>query len=110
MDSVYFFEQDASNYVNELVKPVLSCFFDSDSRVRYYGCESLYNIVKVARSSVLPFFNDIFDGLSKVSIFHKLLLYGAVCVEFILWVCHHCENFYVNSHVASFSYVCTLMT
>ena len=62
------FLQDASNYVNELVKPVLSCFFDSDSRVRYYGCESLYNIVKVARSSVLPFFNDIFDGLSKVSI------------------------------------------
>jgi len=52
--------------VNELVKPVLSCFFDSDSRIRYYGCEALYNIVKVARGSVLPFFNDIFDGLSKV--------------------------------------------
>ena len=50
----------------ELVKPVLTCFFDSDSRVRYYACESLYNIVKVARGSVLIFFNDIFDGLSKV--------------------------------------------
>ena len=52
--------------MTDLVRPVLSCFFDSDSRVRYYGCESLYNIVKVARSSVLPFFSEIFDGLSRV--------------------------------------------
>jgi len=58
--------QDSSNYVCDLVKPVLTCFFDSDSRVRYYACESLYNIVKVARGSVLVFFNDVFDGLSKV--------------------------------------------
>lgn len=68
-------------YVNDLVKPVLTCFFDADSRIRYYGCESLYNIVKVARSAVLPFFNDIFDGLSKVcgvffwSTYNKFRLY-----------------------------------
>jgi len=60
--------QESSNYVCDLVKPVLTCFFDSDSRVRYYACESLYNIVKVTRGSVLLFFNDIFDGLSKVRI------------------------------------------
>ena len=65
-------------YVNDLVKPVLSCFFDSDSRVRYYGCESLYNIVKVARSAVLPFFNDIFDGLSKVGVVVS-------CISFLEW-------------------------
>ena len=59
-------QQDSCLYVQQLVKPVLTCFFDSDSRVRYYGCESLYNIIKVARGSVLPFFNDIFDGLSRV--------------------------------------------
>ena len=46
---------------------MLSCFSDQDSRVRYYGCEALYNIAKVARGSILPFFNEIFDGLSKVS-------------------------------------------
>ena len=69
-----FVGQDSGMYVNDLVKPVLSCFFDSDSRVRYYGCESLYNIVKVARSAVLPFFNDIFDGLSKVRVDLCLLL------------------------------------
>lgn len=50
----------------ELVDPVLVCFDDQDARVRYYACESLYNISKVARSAVLVFFNKIFDGLCKV--------------------------------------------
>eukprot|EP00794_Sanderia_malayensis_P019211 gene19211-21135_t len=59
--------KDASMYLSLLVPPVLSCFFDQDSRVRYYACEALYNIAKVARESVLPFFNDIFDGLSKLA-------------------------------------------
>ena len=51
----------------ELVQPVLTCFEDPDARVRYYACESLYNISKVARGAVLVFFNDIFNGLCKVS-------------------------------------------
>ncbi|KAL3860333.1 hypothetical protein ACJMK2_010472 [Sinanodonta woodiana] len=59
--------KDSNIYVTELVKPVLACFHDQDSRVRYYACEALYNIVKVTRGSVLPFFNEIFDGLSKLA-------------------------------------------
>ncbi|KAJ8303509.1 hypothetical protein KUTeg_019905 [Tegillarca granosa] len=59
--------KESYNYVNELVHPVLASFHDSDSRVRYYACEALYNIVKVARGHVLPYFNEIFDGLSKLS-------------------------------------------
>ena len=72
--------KDSTSYVQELVKPVLTCFFDSDSRVRYYGCESLYNIVKVAKGAVLPFFNEIFDGLSKVEkvLILRLILYFTV--------------------------------
>ncbi|WAR12261.1 VAC14-like protein [Mya arenaria] len=58
--------KDSCKYVNELVKPVLQCFKDADSQVRYYSCEALYNIVKVTRGSVLPFFNEIFDALSKL--------------------------------------------
>ena len=50
----------------ELVQPVLTCFEDPDARVRYYACESLYNISKVARGAVLVFFNIIFNGLCKV--------------------------------------------
>ena len=58
--------QEASVYVEDLIKPVIPSFTDQDSRVRYYACESLYNICKVCRGFVLPYFNHIFDGVSKV--------------------------------------------
>lgn len=50
---------------------MLACFNDADSRLRYYACEALNNIVKVARGAVLPHFNVLFDGLSKVSTPHS---------------------------------------
>ena len=53
-------------HLPELVQPVLTCFEDQDARVRYYACESLYNISKVARGAVLVFFNNMFEGLCKV--------------------------------------------
>lgn len=53
-------------YLDSLIKPVLNCFDDPEPRVRYYACESLYNIVKVARGSILPHFNKIFEGVSTV--------------------------------------------
>ena len=49
--------------------PVLACFSDQDARVRYYACESMYNIAKVAKGEILLFFNDIFDALSKVCVY-----------------------------------------
>ena len=45
---------------------MLACFQDQDARVRYYACESMYNIAKVAKGEILPFFNEVFDALSKV--------------------------------------------
>lgn len=54
-------------FLPDLVPPVLSCFTDPDSRVRYYTCESLYNIAKVGRTDVLVFFTRIFDGLCKLA-------------------------------------------
>ncbi|XP_055993021.1 protein VAC14 homolog [Sorex fumeus] len=59
--------KDSELYLRELVEPVLTCLGDSDSRLRYYACEALYNIVKVARGAVLPHFNVLFDGLSKLA-------------------------------------------
>lgn len=59
-------EGGIKEYLKELVPPVLACFADNDSRVRYYACEAMYNISKVARTDILEFFNRIFDGLSKV--------------------------------------------
>ncbi|KAJ6090258.1 Protein VAC14 [Penicillium sp. IBT 16267x] len=54
-------------YLKEIVPPVLACFTDPDARVRYYACESMYNIAKVAKGEILLFFNDIFDALAKLA-------------------------------------------
>ncbi|KAI9168178.1 hypothetical protein H9P43_007550 [Blastocladiella emersonii ATCC 22665] len=54
------------HFIGMIVSPVLACFQDMDSRVRYYACESLYNIAKVARHHILASFPQIFDVLSKL--------------------------------------------
>ncbi|KAI9276923.1 vacuolar protein 14 C-terminal Fig4p binding-domain-containing protein [Phascolomyces articulosus] len=54
-------------YLDIIVPPILSCFSNQDSRVRYYACESMYNIAKVAKGEVLRFFNSIFDALCKLA-------------------------------------------
>nr|CAB3267587.1 protein VAC14 homolog [Phallusia mammillata] len=59
--------QNIQPYLESLLKPVLICSSDQDSRMRYFACESLYNIVKVSRSDTLPYFNELFDVLSKLS-------------------------------------------
>jgi len=58
--------QNARNFLNVLLPPVLHCFDDPESRVRYYACESLYNIAKVSRQAILTYFNQIFEGLTKL--------------------------------------------
>jgi len=57
---------EIDRFLHLLIPPVLECFDDPESRVCYYACESLYNISKVARTSVLRYFNQIFDGLCKL--------------------------------------------
>ncbi|PWW74954.1 ARM repeat-containing protein [Tuber magnatum] len=58
---------EVARYLGEIVPPVLACFADQDARVRYYACESMYNIAKVAKGEILPFFNNVFDALSKLA-------------------------------------------
>ena len=60
-------QEDIDRYLAELLKPVLDSFSDQDPRVRYYACESLYNIAKVARSAIVKHFNNIFNGLFNLS-------------------------------------------
>ena len=55
-----------ARYLEEIVPPVLACFTDQDARVRYYACESMYNIAKVAKGEILVYFNQVFDALCKV--------------------------------------------
>ena len=47
---------------------VLAAFGDADARVRYYACEAMYNVVKVARTEILMgpgagFLRAVFDAL-----------------------------------------------
>ena len=54
-------------YLDTLLPPVLHCFDDPESRVRYYACESLYNICKVSRSAIIIHFTTMFEGLTVCS-------------------------------------------
>ena len=47
---------------------MLNRFSDPDNKVRYYACESLYNIARSCEEKILKYFNVIFDELSKLSI------------------------------------------
>ena len=42
-----------SEHLDLVVPPVLKSFSDQEPRVRYYACESLYNICKISRCVLL---------------------------------------------------------
>ena len=58
---------EAHRWLHQLLPPLLTCFTDQDSRVRYYACESLYNVAKVTRTRLLAYFNQVFDALCRIS-------------------------------------------
>ncbi|RXW24711.1 hypothetical protein EST38_g1195 [Candolleomyces aberdarensis] len=58
---------DIASYMDKFINPLLSCFIDSENRIRYFSAECLYNIAKVSKGEVLVYFNDIFDALSKLA-------------------------------------------
>ena len=55
--------RDTCLYLNVMLPAVCSLLQDQEARVRYYACESLYNISKVARENILEHFDRIFEGL-----------------------------------------------
>jgi len=62
---------EVEHYLDMLLPPILKCFDDPESRVRYYATEALYNVVKVSRGGLLSkdksnHFNAVFHGLCKV--------------------------------------------
>jgi len=58
---------EAHRWLHQLLPPLLRCFTDQDARVRYYACESLYNVAKVCRTRLLAYFNQIFGALARIS-------------------------------------------
>ncbi|KAG7696088.1 hypothetical protein KL930_003114 [Ogataea haglerorum] len=59
-------QNEVPKYLESIMHPVLACFGDQDSMVRYFACEALYNIAKVAKGEILVYFNEIFDVLCKL--------------------------------------------
>ncbi|PVU97163.1 hypothetical protein BB561_000710 [Smittium simulii] len=55
------------SYLELIVPPILSTLSDTEPKIRYYGCEALYNIAKVCRGLILGYFNQIMDMLSRVT-------------------------------------------
>lgn len=66
IETIFLFK-DTGIYTDDLIKPILACMQDQDVRVRYYACESLYNVVKVSRGAILPHFAAVFNALSKIA-------------------------------------------
>lgn len=60
-------QNEVAVYLDDIIHPVLACFGDQDARVRYYACESMYNIAKVAKGEILLYFNELFDALCKLA-------------------------------------------
>ncbi|GMT30694.1 hypothetical protein PFISCL1PPCAC_21991, partial [Pristionchus fissidentatus] len=59
--------KNSGPYTIFLIEPVLACFNDPDLQVRYYACESLYNIIKICKTHSLELFDQLFDVLWKLS-------------------------------------------
>lgn len=58
--------QDSAQFMSDMLIPVLNCLIDVDTRVRYFAGESLYNIAKIGRQSIISMFPDIFSALSRL--------------------------------------------
>ncbi|KAL9083017.1 MAG: hypothetical protein Q9159_006036 [Coniocarpon cinnabarinum] len=63
---------DVAPYLKQVIPPVLACFNDQDARVRYYACESMYNIAKTCKGEILPYFNEVFDAMAKLAADNEL--------------------------------------
>ncbi|VDD83170.1 unnamed protein product [Mesocestoides corti] len=60
------------NYSDDLILPLLQVLRDGDARVRYFACESLYNIMKVLQVHSLKYLNDVFEALSTISTLNSM--------------------------------------
>ncbi|KAJ1918785.1 hypothetical protein H4219_002404 [Mycoemilia scoparia] len=53
-------------FLPHIVPPIINLLSDPEPRVKFYTCEALYNVMKVAKGHILQWFSDIFDGLTLV--------------------------------------------
>ena len=61
----YILGKETGVYTEDLITPILTCLSDADSRVRYYACESLYNVVKVMFFYLLTNSTSVTIGIER---------------------------------------------
>ncbi|CAE7191357.1 VAC14 [Symbiodinium natans] len=72
----------AQQHAESLMDPVLVCFSDEDSMVRYKACEAFYNIAKVIRAGILRNMSAVFDGLCRLyTDIEQTIKEGAQCLD-----------------------------
>ena len=47
------FSQNSGPYLTELLEPIFCAATESDSRLRYFACEALYNVAKAVRGVLI---------------------------------------------------------
>nr|PVC52131.1 HEAT repeat containing protein [Theileria orientalis] len=60
-------DKNLTRYSGSFIKQVLLSFYDQDIKVRYYACESLYNIIKKCKFESISCVDEIFDGICKLT-------------------------------------------
>lgn len=65
--TVLYYLQASVDYLPELTNPIVACFSESESRVRYQAAEALFNVLKIVRGASLSQFPVIFDALAKLA-------------------------------------------
>ena len=65
------FGREARHFLTDLLGPILHATQESDSRVRYFACEALYNVTKVVRTQLIPdHFVPLFNAISILTSDH----------------------------------------
>lgn len=62
------FSQNSGPYLTELLEPILCAATESDSRLRYFACEALYNVAKAVRGVLIDtHFVNLFVIVGKLN-------------------------------------------
>ncbi len=94
------------DYLDALLSPSLVRFDDRDSSVRFFACEALYNICKVARDQLIPdHFGRLFTALGQMaseldeSVEKAAMVLDRLCKDIAI----ESKNFDINSFTTMLS-------
>lgn len=88
-------------YLSEIIPIIEKCLEDEESSVRYYACETLYNVMKVARYHIILYFNLIFNQIQILCDDEELMVRQSNrCVNRLLQdIACTCDNFKIKPFI-----------